>query len=317
MVQPTVGVAIITHKARHLLARCIEPIMASPLNPSVLVVNSSSNDGTVSLAKQLGAEVMQVPRREFNHGATRELARQQLGTDIVVMLTPDAHAVDVGFLERLVRPLFHQQVAVTYARQLPRAAADPIEQFNRYFNYPAQSAVRGGDAYHTMGNAAHFCSNSAAAWSNAALDQIGGFEPALVSEETVACVRLLRLGYKIAYVAEAEIVHSHPASLVGDFRRQFDIGYGRSLNASLLLAGGSDERRGVDYVQSLCRALWHGHRHLLPKALANVGARYLGYRLGRLGPKLPSSVVRRLSSQDFYWNSIAVASPGQVWRRAA
>lgn len=315
--QPSVGVAIITHHARHLLARCVEPIMASPLRPRIIVVNSSSNDGTVSLARQLGVEVLIVPREEFNHGTTRELVRQKLGTDIAVMLTPDAHAVDAGFLERLLRPLLSGRVAVAYARQLPRLAADPIERFNREFNYPLQSAIRGGQDYARIGNAAHFCSNSAAAWSNAALDEIGGFEAALVSEETIAVARLMRAGHKIAYVADAEIVHSHPASLVGDFRRQFDIGYGRSLNASVLLAHGPDERRGAVYAKALARRLWHADKRLLPRAMANLAARYLGYRLGRTGPKLPRQLASLLSSQDFYWRSTPMPTQRKAWQRAA
>ena len=46
-----------------------------------------------------------MPRDEFNHGLTRERARRALGTDIVVMLTPDAVATDTEFVERLTRPI--------------------------------------------------------------------------------------------------------------------------------------------------------------------------------------------------------------------
>lgn len=291
--------------------------MASPLQPKILVVNSSSNDGTVSVARQMGVDVLIVERADFNHGATRELARKHLGTKIAVMLTPDAHAADSGFLERLVRPLMTRRAVMAYARQLPRAEADAIEQFNRSYNYPAQSAVRGGDAYAQLGNAAHFCSNSAAAWSNPALDRIGGFKPTLVSEETIACVRLLKAGHKIAYVADAKIFHSHPASLVGDFKRQFDIGYGRSENASLLLAHGRDEQRGVDYARKLIGELWRENPRLLPKGIANLAARYLGYRIGLRGAKLPRAVIEALSGQDFYWHSNLAPGKNTELRKAA
>ena len=46
---PTVGVAVITYKAVPLLPTCLPHLLASPLRPTVLVVNSSSNDGTVEL----------------------------------------------------------------------------------------------------------------------------------------------------------------------------------------------------------------------------------------------------------------------------
>jgi rhamnosyltransferase len=54
----SVGVAVVTHRAREHLARCLPPLLASPLRPRVLVVNSSSGDGTVEEARRLGAEVL-------------------------------------------------------------------------------------------------------------------------------------------------------------------------------------------------------------------------------------------------------------------
>src|SRR5271155_809939 len=102
---PTVGVAVITYKAVPLLPTCLPHLLASPLRPTVLVVNSSSNDGTVELAEKMGAETLVVPRNEFNHGATRELARRALGTDIVVMITPDAKPTGPEMVGNLVRPI--------------------------------------------------------------------------------------------------------------------------------------------------------------------------------------------------------------------
>ena len=100
-----VGVVVITHRAREQLGQCLPPLLRSPLRPRVLVVNSSSQDGTVETAAELGAETLVVPRRSFNHGLTRELARRRLGTPVVVMLTPDAHACADDFLERLTEPV--------------------------------------------------------------------------------------------------------------------------------------------------------------------------------------------------------------------
>ncbi len=115
-----VGVVVVTHRAREHLRHCLPPLLRSPLRPRVLVVNSSSGDGTVEEARRLGADVMVVPRREFNHGLTRERARAALGTPVVVMLTPDAYPVDDDFLERLTAPVREGVAAVSYGRQLAR-----------------------------------------------------------------------------------------------------------------------------------------------------------------------------------------------------
>src|SRR6185437_994710 len=68
----SVGVVVPTYKGRQHLSRCLGPFLESPLRPRILVVDSSSGDGTVEEAERLGAETLVVPRHEFNHGATRD-----------------------------------------------------------------------------------------------------------------------------------------------------------------------------------------------------------------------------------------------------
>ena len=123
----SIGVAVITHAARRHLPHCLPPYLSSPLRPRILVVNSSSGDGTVELARELGAETLVIPRRAFNHGSTRELARRHLATDIVCMATPDAYPVDEQMLGKLVAPLLEGRASVAYARQVPREAAGTLE----------------------------------------------------------------------------------------------------------------------------------------------------------------------------------------------
>lgn len=313
MQQDSLGVVIVTHNARELLDACVTPLRASPLAPRILVVNSSSRDGTVEKAAELGCDTWTIPRASFNHGRTRELARRQLGTAITVMLTPDAHACSVDFLERLTAPIRRGEAAIAYGRQMARPGADRIEEFNREFNYPAESHSRSIDDWPRYGAYTHFCSNSCAAWSSAALDEIGGFPPTLVSEETIATAALLERGHRIAYVAEAQVRHSHKSGILADFRRQYDVGYARHLFRHLLLARERDEARGLAYVQELLRHLCRHDPALLPYAALHTAARFAGYRLGMAGAtagtRLPRWINARLSSQDYYWQTDTGAEP--------
>lgn len=305
--QPSVGVVVVTYRARTRIGRCLAPIMASPLKPRVLVTNSSSRDGTVEIARTLGADAWLQPRCEFNHGLTRETARKLIETDIVVMLCPDVVAQSEDFVEVLTRPIREGKAAVAYARQVAPLGADRIARFAREFNYPAESQLRGKEDRGRFGAYAHFCSNACAAWSNAALDRIGGFKPTLVSEETIAAAELLERGERIAYVAEAVATHGHPTRLLDSFRRQFDIGYSRALFARVLLAHEADEVRGRAYARALLTRLAREAPYLLPYALLDTAARLVGYRLGRLGPRLSDEIARKLSGQDFFWSSSARA----------
>jgi rhamnosyltransferase len=303
----SVGVAVITHKAVSLLPLCLPALLASPMRPRVLVVNSSSNDGTVELAEALGAETLVIPRSEFNHGSTRERARHALGTDIAVMITPDARPLGPELVGNLVRPIADGLASVSYARQLPHDGADFFEAFPRRFNYPDTSELRSISDVKSLGAYAFFCSDSCAAWSNAALDAVGGFEPTLSLEDTIAAAKLLRAGHRIAYCADAVVKHSHRYSLLQEFRRHFDTGYVRALHRDLLLGVGSDERRGAAYSSLMLRELARAHPLSLPYGVAVLGSKYLGYRAGFHGHSLPTWMKKRVSGQDYFWVTKAAA----------
>ncbi|NGX42993.1 MAG: hypothetical protein K940chlam7_01283 [Chlamydiae bacterium] len=302
-IKPSIGVAVITHHAKHHLSNCLPPFLESPLHPRVLVVNSSSNDGTIETAQELGADTLVIPRKEFNHGSTREKARKYLGTDIVVMLTPDAYAIDNQVLEKLVQPIVTAKTAVAYARQISHNETDFFEAFPREFNYPTQSHIRGLDDAKTYGIYTFFCSNSCAAYSNQALDEIGGFQSVLLGEDTVAVASLLRKGYKIAYVSEAVVKHSHRYSILEEFQRHFDTGLARNEYQHLISVGGSDSNRGKEYVREMIKRLAKEKPHLLPYAFTHIIAKWLGYTIGSFSVKAPSWLKKALSSQDFYWTS--------------
>lgn len=299
----TIGVAIMTHRAKKHLKQCLPPLLASPLKPRVLLVNSSSYDGTVELAQSLGAETLVIPRREFNHGTTRDLARRHLKTDIVVMMTPDAYAIDSSLLEKLVAPIQQNLASIAYARQIPHDGADFFESFPRQFNYPDTSELRRLSDISHYGVYTFFCSNTCAAYSNSALDEIDGFGPVIFGEDTLAVAKLLKRGHAIAYVAEAVVKHSHRYTLKQEFKRHFDIGLARREARNLLLEAGNDHARGAQFVSAMLSQLASKHPHLLPYGCLQVAAKWLGYRLGQASLHAPLWLRKTCSSQDFYWIS--------------
>jgi len=298
----TIGVAIITHTAKSHLRNCLPPILNSPLNPHVVVVNSSSHDGTVELAQQLGADTLVVPRSEFNHGTTREKARKYLNTDIVIMLTPDAYAVDKDTIERLVAPIVNGEASIAYARQIPHDGASFFESFPRAFNYPVTSHTRGIVDVEKYGVYTYFCSNSCAAYLSSALDEIGGFSEVLLGEDTIAVAQLLKKNHKIAYVSDAVVKHSHRYSLKQEFQRNFDTGLARKGYSHLLDSPTSDSKRGITFFKEMCKTLASTKPHLIPYAITQSTVKYSGYLLGKYCYTAPKWIKKTFSSQDFYWN---------------
>ena len=283
----SIGVAVLTRQAAFLLRDCLSPLLACRPMPRVLVVDSSSTDGTAELARRMGADVLSIRRDEFNHGVTRELARRTLGTDIVIMMTQDARPLGPELVGNLINPILQGKASVAYARQLPRDCAGFFEAFPRHFNYGETDEIRSIEDIGRLGAYTFFCSNSCAAWSNSVLDSIGGFAPTKALEDTIATAKLLHLGHKIAYCADALVVHSHPFTLVEEFKRQFDTGCVRALHKKLLFSGGGDERRGATYAVEMLRQLVGSQPYLVPYAIAHITLKYLGYRLGFHSHALP------------------------------
>lgn len=302
MPTPTIGVAIPTLRARQHLHHTLQPFLHSPLRPRVLVIDSSSDDGTAKLAKKYGAEVMTIPAADFNHGRTRELARRHLNTDILVMATQDCYAENRHVLELLVTPLLENKASIAYARQLPHIGAGVLESFARAFNYPPESHIRELGDLDRHGIYTYFCSNSCAAYLNSALEEIGGFEEVLLGEDTVATAKLLQRGHKIAYVAEAVVRHSHSYSLIQEFKRSFDTGLARRHYRNLIPADGGDSRRGRAYARALTSHLLQNKPYLLPYAAIQTTVKWLGYKLGWQSHHAPIWFKKTFTSQKEYWN---------------
>ncbi|MFI5343802.1 MAG: glycosyltransferase family 2 protein [Chlamydiales bacterium] len=281
MNKQSIGIVIPTWKAIHHLPHCLPLLIQSPLKPRILIIDSSSNDGTVELARSLGVETLVIPKESFNHGRTREMGRNHLGTDIVVMMTQDAYPTSLHMLELLVEPLISNQASIAYARQIPHLGAGFLASFARHFNYPSASHLRSLDDVHEFGIYTFFCSNSCAAYLNRALDEIGGFPAVLFGEDTVAVARLLQNQHRIAYVAEAEVSHSHDYTLKQEFSRHFTIGLSRQTFHHLFSIAGKDSQRGKAYVLAMLKELLKKKPSLIPYALLHSLVRFTGYLAGK------------------------------------
>ena len=302
---PSVGVAIITYWDKKHLKNCLPPLLNSPLKLKVLVFNSTSNDGTVEEAERLGAEVYIMPRKHMNHGLAREECRKRLGTDIVVMMTPDAYCVDEHVIEKLVKPIVEGKASIAYGRQLPHDDAKEYAKFARKFNYPEQSHIRGIEHADKYGSYTNFCSDAFAAWSQKALDEIGGFRWVLAGEDTIATAMLLKKGHKIAYVAEAQVKHSHNYTPKKEFFRHFDTGIYRKRWAKILDMGkGSDQGRGVKFAKEMFAYLKKNKPSAIPAAFLQIACGYAGYHSGRIGYHLvPNEIKKKISHSEFFWKS--------------
>jgi rhamnosyltransferase len=272
-----------------------------------LLIDSSSQDDTVKLARNYGFEIDIIPKAEFNHGGTRQNAVNVLeDTDIVIFLTQDAILNNCDAIESLLKTFDNPEVGATYGRQLPHLQAGPIAAHARLFNYPDISHVRSLQDKKQFGIKTVFISNSFAAYRRSALMAVGGFPvDTIMNEDTFVAGKMLISGWKIAYCAEAQVYHSHDYSFHDEFKRYFDIGVFHAHTAWLQQTFGNASNEGMRFVISELKYLSNSTPWLIPEALFRTGLKWLGFRLGnKYLPHLPIKVCQKLSLHNGYWSSL-------------
>lgn len=271
---------------------------------TVLLIDSASSDETVQLAREAGIRVHVISRSSFNHGGTRQLAVEMLpDTEIVVFLTQDAVLAESDSIARLLRAFEDPKVGAAFGRQLPRRNATPIEAHARLHNYPGQSTVRSYEDRLQYGFKTVFISNSFAAYRRGALLAVGGFSLNVIfGEDTIAAGRMVLDGWKIAYVADATVYHSHDYTWTQDFKRYFDIGVLHAREAWMLENFGSASGQGQVFVRSEMTHLWPRYWWLIPSAIVRTFLKFIGYKMGRNEASFSSNWKRRLSMHSHFWS---------------
>ena len=269
----------------------------------LLVIDSSSEDDTVRLAREAGFEVHSIPQCEFDHGSTRQLGVQMVpDAEIVAFLTQDAVLAHPEASENLLASFDQPRIGAVYGRQLAHRDAGPIATHARLFNYPPTGQVRSLDDAPRLGIKTAFLSNSFAAYRRAALTDVGGFpSDTIFGEDTCVAAKMLLSGWKIGYCADAKVFHSHDYGLVEEFRRYFDVGVLHAREAWIRRNFGQAEGEGISYVRSELRYLWRTRRALILSAMLRTALKLVGYKLGVAERCLPLCLKRCMSENRRYW----------------
>ena len=246
-------------------------------------------------------KVYHVSKREFDHGGTRRMGVKKSSADVFVMMTQDAMPKDDRLIEKLVEPL-QGEVAVAYARQLPREDSTPVESYTREFNYPAKSRIKSAADLDSLGIKTFFCSNVCAMYDRRTYEELGGFvESTLFNEDMIYAGHLVQAGYAIAYAADAKVVHSHNYGCLAQFHRNFDLGVSQAQHPEIFDAYPS-EGEGIRMVKKSASYVCKIHKPwLLVTLFFQSGFKYVGYFLGKRYKSLPDGVIRWCTSNKTWW----------------
>ena len=251
-------------------------------------------------------EVVHITRHEFDHAGTRDMGLRMSDADYVLFMTMDAIPKDNYLVEKLLSGFRRaDNIAVSYARQLPKKDCNRIEQITREFNYPAQSRVQTSDDIKELGIKAYFCSDVCAMYDTLIYRSLGGFKaPAIFNEDMVYAAGALDAGYAVSYCADALVYHSHNYTGRQYYRRNFDLGVSQADHPEIFERF-NVKGTGMQLVRkSLAQICRSGTPADIIRLVYYSGMKYLGFRKGKNYHKLSLESCLKHTSDKEYWNRL-------------
>ncbi len=303
-----VTIAIPTLDAGPGFQRTLVAIRAQRVDREVelLVCDSGSSDRTVALARAFGARVIEIDRRRFSHGGTRNRLVAEARGAHVAFLTQDAVPAQTSWLADLLSGFaLAPDVGLVFGpyRPSPGASVWVRRELEAWFSSlgagaarvdrlpPAQRAMDSACFYGPLGffTDANGCV-ARGAWRRVPFREVAYAEDHLLAQD------MLRAGYAKVYVPAAAVEHSHEYTAWGWLRRGFDEAravrevYGVAPDATLRAAGRNLRGDvGADW-----RAAGRRPSALVGSAVHH-GARSAGALLGARATRLPAPVRVALS----------------------
>jgi rhamnosyltransferase len=197
------------------IGRLLEGIRHQTIsNVEIILVDSGSTDGTVSVAESFGVQIVRIPSAEFTFGRSLNYGIKAATYEFVVIASAHVYPVYPDWLQTLLRPIQDDGVALTYGKQRGPDFAKFSEQQIFHQWYPDASKPKQETA---------FCNNANAAIRKSLWEK-NNYDETLTGLEDLAWAKWAKeQGYAIAYVAEAEIIHVHnetPRGVYNRYRRE-------------------------------------------------------------------------------------------------
>jgi rhamnosyltransferase len=300
----TVSIIILTYNAEAYIKNLLIALAEQTLISSeIIIIDSSSKDRTVAIAKKYTKNITVISQDEFDHGGTRARAAKMAKGDILIYFTQDALPADKYSIANLVSVFENKNVGAAYGRQLSYEKTNIFGKHLRLFNYPDQTIIRTRDDISFYGMKTAQLSDSFAAYRKETLMKIGNFKEGLIlGEDVYVGAQMILAGYSLVYTADAKVYHSHNYTVWQEFKRYFDIGVFHKCEDWILQSFGKVEGEGMKYIKSEIKYLLkHNAWYLLPEWFLRNGMKYLGYKCGLQFTKINLKIILKISMHNKWW----------------
>lgn len=292
----TLSIVILTKNNGTTIGKVLQQIQAQQIRNDyeIIVVDSGSSDDTIQKVSGFNVILYTIPPGEFGHGRTRNLASGYATGDYIVYLSADAIPANENWLKNLVDKLATENVAATFGRQIPYENTPLMERFFILRNYPPII----NEPYSIKGfNMNAFFSNVNSAIKRSVWKNIKFNEELIISEDHDWARRANELGYKIEYVADAAVFHSHNYGLKQVFKRYFDSG----VSFSQMYMKPAVLSNGIKYFIDEIMYVGRENYIKIPYAICYDIFKFTGFFFGFRHKWIPESIKMYLSMHAYYW----------------
>lgn len=191
------------NEGRHI-GRLLEGLAAQTTTPDeVIVVDSGSTDDTVAIAESAGARIVHIAKSEFSFGRSLNRGCAAATGDVLLIVSAHVYPVYDTYLEHMLVPFDHVETAIAYGRQVgdDRTKFSEARILRQWF--PGESVLDQGHP---------FSNNASAAVRRDVWRELRYDETLTGLEDLEFAQRAIQLEHRVAYVADAPVVHVHEES---------------------------------------------------------------------------------------------------------
>ncbi len=234
---PAVTVAIPVYNGARYLDEVLSAVRAQQVDRELelLVIDSGSTDGSLDICERHGARIHSIPKSEFSHGGTRNLAMQLAAGEHVAFITQDATPAHDGWLAALLEG-FEQadDVALVFGPHDARPDASHMikAEMERHFATWGEGATRvdvqrlGRSAadlslYRRFPGLWTFFSDVNGCVAKWAWRQVP-YKAVPYAEDQLLGREIIEAGFAKVFHPDARVLHSHDYPPAQFLRRYFD-----------------------------------------------------------------------------------------------
>lgn len=286
-----------------LLKKVLEAVFAQKTEYSyeVVCIDSGSTDKTLEICNSYPCKVYSIKPEDFGHGKTRVYGASKGSGKYIVFITQDAMPTDENWLQNFIRPMEEdEEIAGAFGIHYPYPDCNIIDKrdlINHFRNFGEGNTIyrltdenrKQYDEDEGFRLKMWFFSDNNACVRRDIFDK-HPYDDVNFAEDQLWGKKVIELGMKKLYCAEAAVYHSHNFSPFEFTKRYFDefkglqatLGYRIECNFfKLPFLALVWTKRDIDYIRSLTIKKKEKYYWAWYSARRNLGKAYAGYIGGR------------------------------------